>query len=94
MTDASVHTATVTVTMSDGLHLRPLTMLARTAAQFTSSITLRKGSQTANAKQPFDLMTLAADYGETLTIETAGPDAEAALAAVVRLFETGFADVA
>lgn len=76
----------------DGLHLRPLTLLARTAQTFSATVTLHKGGQVVDAKRPLDLMTLAAACGEVLTLEATGADADAAVAALVRLFENDFAD--
>jgi phosphocarrier protein HPr len=72
--------------------LRPLTQLARTAQAFSATVTLHKGGQAVDAKRPLDLMTLAAACGEELTVEAAGTDADAAVAALVRLFENDFAD--
>jgi phosphotransferase system HPr (HPr) family protein len=70
--------------------LRPLTLLARTAQVFAANVTLNKRGQVVDAKRPLDLMTLAAACGEELTIEAAGADADAAVAALVRLFESDF----
>ena len=92
MSDAPIRRATVTVHLADGLHLRPLTQLARLAQSFSATATLRKGTQSVDAKRPLDLMTLAAMCGEQLELETRGDDAEAAAEAIVRLFESRFAD--
>jgi phosphotransferase system HPr (HPr) family protein len=92
MSDPSVRRATVTVRLPEGLHLRPLTQLSKLAQTFSAAITLRKGGQAADAKRPLELMTLAAMCGEPLEVEASGSDADAALAAVVRLFESDFAD--
>jgi phosphotransferase system HPr (HPr) family protein len=72
--------------------LRPLTLLARTAQAFAANITLNKRGQAVDAKRPLDLMTLAAACGEELTIEATGADADAAVAALVQLFESDFSD--
>lgn len=92
MCETSVRRATVEVRLAEGLHLRPLTQLARVAQSFSSSIVLRRGDLVADAKRPLDLMTLAAGCGEQLGVETDGSDADAALNAVVRLFESNFTD--
>jgi phosphotransferase system HPr (HPr) family protein len=92
MSDPSPRRATVTVGLPEGLHLRPLTQLSRTAQSYSSAVTLRKGDQTADAKRPLELMTLAAMCGEQIEVEVSGDDADAALEAVVRLFESNFAD--
>lgn len=92
MSDTSVRRATVTVNLQEGLHLRPLTHLTRVAQGFVSSIALRRGEQVADAKRPLDLMSLAAGCGDQLVVEAEGSDSGEALAAIVRLFETDFAD--
>ena len=92
MSDVPVRRATVTVHLPDGLHLRPLTQLARLAQSFSSTATLCKGDQRADAKRPLELMTLAAMCGEQLELETCGADADAASEAIVHLFESRFAD--
>lgn len=91
MPDVLIRRATVTVQLPDGLHLRPLTQLARVAQTFSSTTTLQKGAQIADAKRPLDLMTLAATCGERLELEVRGDDADAAIEAVVALFESNFA---
>lgn len=92
MSDTSVRRATVTLNLQEGLHLRPLTQLARVAQGFASSVALRRGEQVADAKRPLDLMSLAAGCGEQLVVEADGDDSSAAVAAIVRLFETNFSD--
>ena len=92
MSDASTGRATVTIRLADGLHLRPLTQLSRLAQRYACSVTLRKNGAAVDAKRPLELMTLAAACGETLEVETSGPDADVALREVVRLFESDFAD--
>ncbi|MGC1275560.1 MAG: HPr family phosphocarrier protein [Planctomycetaceae bacterium] len=91
MPDVPIRRATVTVRLPDGLHLRPLTQLARLAQSFSSTTTLRKGAQIVDAKRPLDLMTLAAACGEQLELEARGDDADDAVEAIVSLFESDFA---
>ena len=75
-------TRTVKVGNPDGLHLRPLTLLAKRAAAFPARITVRKGAAVADAKAMIQLLTLAAACGDEVTVEAAGPDAPAAADAV------------
>jgi phosphocarrier protein HPr len=92
MSESRVCRATVTVRLPDGLHLRPLTLLAKTAQRFAADVRLHKGPQAVDAKRPLELMTLAAACGDPLEVETNGHDADAALDAIVRLFESDFAE--
>ncbi len=90
MSDVPVRRATVTVQLPDGLHLRPLTQISQIAQTFDATTTLLKGDQKADAKRPLELMTLVAVCGEQLELESRGVDAEAAVDAIVELFESNF----
>lgn len=92
MSDNRTCRATVTVQLPDGLHLRPLTQISRVAQSFVATVVLRKGEQTADAKRPLDLMTLAAGCGDQLDVEANGDDACAVVKSLVRLFETNFVE--
>lgn len=80
----------VTVGLPEGLHMRPLSILAKAAQEYSSEVFLRKGTQTADAKRPLELMTLAADCGEEIWIEARGADAEAAVSRLASLFASNF----
>ena len=67
--------------------------LSRLCKKYTSDIRIRKivprqEASPVNGKNLLDLMILAANWGETLMVETEGSDAEAALAAVGDFIET------
>ncbi len=70
---------TVTVANPQGFHLRPISAFARRANQFEGPIWVRKGEQRVNGKSPLEMMFLAAEAGTELTIEAAGPGADALL---------------
>ena len=84
--------ADVTVGLPEGLHMRPLAVLSKAAQGYAAEIRLCKGGQIADAKRPLELMTLAAECGETLSIEAHGDDAEAAVSHLASLFAANFAD--
>ena len=73
-----------------GLHARPATLIAQSAKTFKSDVSLVKGDEKVNAKSIFNLMTLAAEKGATLTVCATGEDAEAAVAKIVALVEARF----
>lgn len=91
MEDDDVIRSQVKVTPEDGLHLRPISALVRKATTFSSSISLSFDGRMADVKSAFDLMLLAAPCGAMLHLEVSGPDAPAASAAILELFEQGFA---
>ena len=80
----------VTVTLKDGLHLRPQSQIVKLAQTFECEVHIRKGGQTVDAKSMFDLMTLAATCGTTLYLEANGADAADAVRKLVKLFESNF----
>lgn len=73
-----------------GLHARPATLIAQSAKTFKSDVVLVKGDEKVNAKSIFNLMTLAAEKGATLTVRATGVDAEAAVTKIVALVEARF----
>ncbi len=73
-----------------GLHARAAALFAKTAQGFDAEITVIKADLEVDGTSIMDLMMLAAGPGTTLRIETAGDDAEAALAALADLVGAGF----
>ncbi|MEX0718688.1 MAG: HPr family phosphocarrier protein [Planctomycetaceae bacterium] len=86
----SVCRATVSVTQADGLHLRPLSLIAESVRRHDAEVHLRNGERSADAKNVLDLMTLDAQQGTEIEIETRGPDAQAVLDELLELFESDF----
>jgi phosphocarrier protein len=75
---------TVTITNPQGLHMRPITAFVEMASRFQSQVYLSKEpGQRINGKSPLALLGLAAEQGTLLTLETSGPDEQAALDALV-----------
>ena len=62
-----------------GLHARPASVFVKIANRFEAEVTVKKGGETVNGKSIMGLMTLAANKGSTLEIETSGPDADKAM---------------
>lgn len=75
-----------------GLHARAATALVKTAAQFTSSITIHRDGTSANGKSVMSLLILAAPIGSRVTVEITGEDAEPAMTAVGELIQSGFGE--
>ena len=75
----------VTVLNEKGLHVRPATKFAETAARFRSRIDVVKDGESVNGKSSIDLLTLAAEPGAHLMIRADGEDAEQAVDALGRL---------
>lgn len=73
-----------------GLHARAAAKFVRTAATFDAEVKVRKDDLAVSGTSILGLMMLAAATGSTLSMTATGPDAQAALAALVDLVERGF----
>lgn len=85
---AQTSSRTVRVRDQDGLHLRPCSMIARTADRFLAKVMVKKGTQSIDAASIFGLLSLAATHGTELVLTATGIDARDALDAVAVLFAT------
>ncbi len=75
-----------------GLHARASAKLTQLASSFDCEISLERNGRRVNAKSIMGVMMLAAGKGTTITIETEGGDAEAAMAGLVALIEDRFGE--
>ena len=75
-----------------GLHARASAKLTQTAGQFTAEVWLSRNGRRVNAKSIMGVMMLAAGKGSTVTVETDGSDADAALAAILKLIAGRFGE--
>ncbi|PKO25764.1 MAG: HPr family phosphocarrier protein [Betaproteobacteria bacterium HGW-Betaproteobacteria-8] len=75
-----------------GMHARASTKLTQTSSQFKSEIWVERNNRRVNAKSIMGVMMLAASQGSVITIETSGPDEEAAMNALVDLINSRFGE--
>ena len=75
-----------------GLHARASAKLTQLAGSFESDIWLSRSGRRVNAKSIMGVMMLAAGIGATVRIEAAGKDADAALAALLKLIQDKFGE--
>lgn len=73
-----------------GLHARPAALIAQTAGNFVSAISLAKDDVKVDAKSIMGVMMLAAEHGSTLQLTVDGPDEKEAAAAIKQLFDDKF----
>jgi phosphocarrier protein len=74
-----------------GLHARPAVKLTKLARRFAAEIRVRAGGdEWVDAKSPSRVMRLKARHGETVAFTATGPDAAAAVSALVDLVERNF----
>jgi phosphotransferase system HPr (HPr) family protein len=95
---SDTHETVLSINHHAGLHLRPAALFVKTAARFTSTITLanlsRDGSKQVNAKSMFSLMQLGVSQGHQVRIQATGADAADALAALEQLVTNNFEEQA
>lgn len=84
---------TFTVTVPEGLHLRPAAMIVETASLFQCEIVIEYNGFSADAKSILGLMALGADCGSEVVVCTEGFDAGLALGAIGFLFLGGFSRI-
>ena len=84
--------ATAQITNKRGLHARASAKVVEAAARFKSEITILKDGQRVNARSIMGLMMLAASLGSEIGLEAEGPDAEAAMTAMLALIEAKFGE--
>jgi phosphocarrier protein HPr len=88
----SIAEASLEVRNASGLHIKPCELIGKTAIRFRSEITIARGNDVVDARNIVALTMLGAASGERLIIRAEGPDAEAAMAAIVALFESRFGE--
>ena len=81
---------TITIINRAGIHARPAALLVQTTKDFKSNIYFEKGQDRINAKSIMGIITLGAAFGAEIKIIAEGEDEEAAVKALVRLFESKF----
>lgn len=82
----------VTVQNQVGLHARPATYFIQKANEFKSSIWVEKDERKVNAKSLLGVLSLGIMGDTSIRIIASGADEEAAVAELVRLVESGFAE--
>ena len=82
--------ADATIVNKLGLHARASAKLTQIASRYASEVWLTRNGRRVNAKSIMGVMMLAAGKGATISIETEGSDAEAALEAVTALIANRF----
>ena len=80
----------LTVQNRAGIHARPAAIIAQTANKFQSEVSISKDDTTVNAKSIMGVITMAAGYNTTLTLQVEGPDESECATAIEELFNSKF----
>jgi phosphocarrier protein len=79
-----------TILNQRGLHARAAAKFVKLANQYEAEIQVRRGELTANGRSIMGLMMLSAGLGNDVEVTVGGPQAEAALAAILDLIGRKF----
>ena len=82
----------VTITNNIGLHARPATFFIQKANSYRSSIWIEKDDRKVNAKSLLGVLSMGIAKGMTVTLIAEGADEADAVAGLVALVQTGFAE--
>ncbi|MHA6481831.1 HPr family phosphocarrier protein [Paenibacillus sp. strain BS8-2] len=77
-----------TVLNPSGIHARPANLIMEKAHAFTSTITLRTETRSANARSMVSLLKLSAKQGDQVIVAAEGDDAEAAVRAIGAIIQS------
>lgn len=75
-----------------GLHARPAAQLTQLLADFSSTVELRLGDKTANARSITALLKLNTSYGDPVVLAARGDDAQAVLDKAIPAIHAGLGD--
>lgn len=80
------------ITNKRGLHARASAKVVEASARFQSEITIIKDGTRVNGRSIMGLMMLAASLGSEILVEVKGPDADAAMTAMLALIDAKFGE--
>lgn len=92
MTESPRSSASVTICNRKGLHARASAKFVKCAEEFDAEVRVTRDGQSVGGTSIMGLMMLAAGPGTSILIETDGPEASRALAALVALVQDGFGE--
>ncbi|GAA4770971.1 phosphoenolpyruvate--protein phosphotransferase [Stakelama sediminis] len=85
---------TIALPLAQGLHARPAARIAKLASDFDADIALcAEGGHSASARSSVAMLGLALTHGASVSLRATGPDAGAAVNAIVALIESGMGEL-
>ena len=84
--------STATISNKLGLHARASAKLTKLAGSFQCEVHMSRNGRRINAKSIMGVMMLAAGLGSEVELETDGPDAQAAMDALLALINDKFGE--
>ncbi|MCW4463421.1 phosphoenolpyruvate--protein phosphotransferase [Sphingomonas sp. BT-65] len=92
--DGTVIAEKVVLSLPHGIHARPAARIGECARGFAAEVHLVNGDKKGDARSTVALLALGTRFGDEVTVEARGDDAEAALAAIVALLASDMGEAA
>src|SRR3546814_6712439 len=86
--DGTLVEQSVTLSLPHGIHARPAARIGECARGFQADIQLVHGGKRGDARSTVALLALGTRFGDEVTVQACGDDAEAALSAIVALLRS------
>ena len=84
---------TVKIVNKAGMHTRPASMLVKIASKYKSDFYIIKDGFQINGKSIIGVMSLAAEYGSSVTLTFNGSDENKASEEIIKYFADGFGEL-
>ncbi len=75
-----------------GLHLRPISVLCNRTIDYKSTITIRMGNKSVNAKSVLGVLSACVKSGDEIELICEGPDESEALEVIGNMIKNGLGD--
>ena len=82
----------LTVSNSQGFHMRPATVFVNAISKYKSDVTIKFNVNDVNAKSLMNLIAACIKFGSNIEVVASGEDEEAALDEAVKLIESGLGE--
>ncbi len=82
----------IIINIPAGLHLRPISVLCNRAIDFKSTVTIRLGDKSVNAKSVLGVLSACVKHDDEIELICEGPDESEALAVLSEMITGGLGD--
>ncbi|MCI8578673.1 MAG: HPr family phosphocarrier protein [Lachnospiraceae bacterium] len=82
----------IVIRNASGLHLRPTGILCNEAIKYKSTVKFQSGNTLTNAKSVLSVLGACIKSGDEVEFICEGPDEEEAMAAMIRIIESGLGE--
>lgn len=82
----------LTIQIPSGLHLRPISVLCNRSIDFKSTITIKIGNKSVNAKSVLGVLSACVKNGDEIELVCEGPDEKEAHEVLSNMIQNGLRD--